>query len=109
MELLEYYPEENTYRAFYGADQDPPSIAVVSAVAAVSDTEPTEMDSPLCATVDPDALNALASPRRTTEGDLHVTFAFHGYEVTISDYGCITIQPLSSTGKSPATGDSCDD
>jgi len=103
-ESLDYHPEDDVYRAIVADDSESASAAIVSAVAAVSDTDPRDMD-PLHSTIETDALNALAEPQCTAEGDVHVTFEFHGYEVTASDYGSFKIRPLQSPTAQTAADD----
>ena len=101
--VFEHYPEEDTYRAVYGADRSSPSTAIVSAVAAVSDTDPLGMD-PLHMTVDPDALDSLLTPHRPAVGDVNVTFEYGGCEVTATSHGSLKVTPLE-TSPSPPTAD----
>lgn len=55
-----------------------PSTKVVEAVAALKDTEPTELERPLYTVVDPDSLNTLFTPKRDetarTVGEIHFTY-----------------------------------
>lgn len=102
-ESFEFHEEENAFQAFYSDDVASPSLAVVSAVAAASDTDPLDME-PLHATVDADALDSLITPRRGAVGDLHITFEYGGCEVTASSYGSLTVKPLE-THRSPAAAD----
>ncbi|WP_161972972.1 HalOD1 output domain-containing protein [Halostella pelagica] len=94
-ESFEYYSEDDVYRALLTDANTPVSTAVVSAVAAASDTDPLYMD-PLYSTINPDALDTLGTPQRAADGDRHITFEFHGYEVTVSSYGSLKISPLES-------------
>ena len=103
-ELFEYYPEGDEYRAFYDADQDSPNTAIVSAVAAASDTDPLNMD-PLHTTVDTDALDSLLNPHRSASGDLHVTFEYGGCEVIASSYGSLKVTPVEASPSPPAADD----
>ena len=66
------------------------SAAVVSAVARTEAVEPVELESALSEAVDDDALDRLF---RDTTG--HVTFEYHGYEVTVTSEGDISLAPLS--------------
>lgn len=95
-ESFEYHAEDNVYRAIYNHSEQPASAAVVSAVAAASDTDPLDMD-PLHSTIDTDALNALATPRDVSNSDAHLTFEFHGHKVTISKFGRLKIRPPYSS------------
>ncbi|QLG27410.1 hypothetical protein HUG10_07545 [Halorarum halophilum] len=101
---FEYHEDESAYRAIYSHDVGSPSSAVVSAVAAASDTDPLDMNS-LNATVDTDALNSLVTQRRDAVGDLHITFEYHGYEVTASSYGGLKVKPLQANPPLPPTDD----
>ena len=94
-ESFEYHAEDDVYRALISDDSESASTAVVSAVAAASDTDLLDLD-PLHSIIDTDALNALATPQYTANGDLHVTFEFHGHEVTASSCGNIKVRPLES-------------
>ena len=65
--------------------------AVVEAVAAAAGDDPLEIE-PIHSVVDPDALDALLGQNgRQRHGDVHVTFSFHGYDVTVWDYGRIQL------------------
>ncbi|WP_165875357.1 HalOD1 output domain-containing protein [Natrarchaeobius chitinivorans] len=94
-ESVEYHPEDKVYRLRSSDPTDSATKAVVSAVAAVSDTNPLDVD-PLHSTIDPDALNELSTPRSGADGALHITFEYHGYEVTASSHGEIEVRPLES-------------
>lgn len=103
-ESFEYHDDESAFRAIFSHDVESPSCAVVSAVSAVSNTDPLDMD-PLHATVDTDALESLIGPRRAAVGDVHITFEYHGYEVTVSSYGSIKIKPVQACTSSPVEDD----
>ncbi|SDN20199.1 hypothetical protein SAMN04487949_3649 [Halogranum gelatinilyticum] len=92
-ESIEYHAEEDLYQAQFSTTDEVASDAVISAVAAASDTDPLDME-PLYATVDTDALDSLVTPRRAAIGDLHLTFEYQGYEVTASSCGSIKLKPL---------------
>lgn len=90
-----YNPETETYQLYHDwGSSDRISIRIVSAVAAITDTPPTEM-SPLYTRVDPDALDRLFRPiptedRRGLASTL--SFTLNGCEVTIYGDGRIEIQ-----------------
>lgn len=75
-----------------GVDSDEPvSIAVVHAIAAHRDVDPTDLP-PLYEWVDPDALDALFQPTRAggpRRGRLE--FAYDGQTVTVDSTGEVTI------------------
>lgn len=83
------------------AQQSSISNAVVSAVADLTDTDPTSLE-PLFATIDPDALEALFEP---TAGGLErspkrVVFTYSGCDVVVSGDG--TVQ-ASRAGRETST------
>lgn len=74
-------------RLTYEIDPDePPSEAVVRAVAALTDTSPLDLD-PLYHAIDPDHLDEIFG--RATDGTVRAgssfTFSFNGCEVTVTD------------------------
>jgi len=93
-EALEYSAETDTYRASFDSNSESVCTAVISTVAAVSETKPMELP-PLYSVCDPDALAALVTPTVVgpSNGDIHVSFRFAGYKVTVHDYGVIAVQP----------------
>lgn len=93
-ESFEYFPNENKYRTLYDHNRTETTTAVISTVAEAADTDPLDMES-LQTAVDIDALDVLMSPRRGADGDLHVSFRYHGHDVTVSSYGGITVQSSS--------------
>lgn len=103
-ESFEYYAEEDIYQALFSTTDEFASTAIVSAVAAASDTDPLDMD-PLHATVDTDALDSLVTTRRAAVGDLHVTFEYQEYEVTTSSYGRLKVKPLHARASPPGADD----
>lgn len=94
-DVLEYDAESETYRASFDGDARSVCTAVVSTVAAVSRTRPTELP-PLHSVVDTDALTALVESTVTgpSGSDIHVSFTFDGYPVTVHSYGLVTVHPL---------------
>jgi len=75
-----------------------PSIAVVSAVADVTGTDPSELD-PLYETIDPDALNSLF---RGSQGDGpnsrgQVSFSVAGCDVVVHGSHKVVVSPTEST------------
>lgn len=99
-ETIEHDPETGAYHARFDSS---PATAVVEAIAAISDADPSELD-PLYATVDGDALDQLLSfpapPGRS--GDLSVTFRYQGYAVTVHSYGVIRVERPSDDETEPA-------
>ena len=73
-------------------DDEPPSEAVVAAIAAVSDADSAAME-PLAQSIDPDALDALFAEQYdgTPRGTGVAKFAFLGYELVVSSEGLVTV------------------
>jgi hypothetical protein len=94
-ESFEFFPNENRYRALYNRDRTETSTAVISAVGEAADTDPLDIE-PLHNTVDTDALDALLSSHSARNGDRHVSFSYHGHDVTVSSYGTITVQSITN-------------
>ncbi|WP_254544123.1 HalOD1 output domain-containing protein [Halomarina pelagica] len=92
LEIVEYHPESEMYRAQYDPGTTAASTAVVAALADVLDTDPAQLD-PLYATVDTDALTALVRVRDTANGEIRVTFTHGKYAITVSSYGVVVIAP----------------
>jgi len=94
-ESFEYHPDEGVHRAMFDGDVVAPSTAVVGAVSTVADKDPLNIE-PLHSTVDPDALDALFSGKRHSEGDVHARFSVAGHGVTVSSYGSIAVRSSQS-------------
>ena len=93
-EAADYDSATDTYRVSFDATSHSLNESIISTVAAVSGTEPMELP-PLYDVLDPDALEALIelNAARPAESDIHVTFTFNGYTVTVHTYGIIAVQP----------------
>lgn len=69
--------------------KDTPSGKVIETVAALKDTEPTELDQPLYEAIDPDALDSLFTPKRdrTARRGGEVQFMYCGCSVIVTPNG----------------------
>lgn len=90
-ELLSYDTDTNSYQAPFEEDTESVSLAVVSAIAAVTETPPTDIPQ-LGAAIDTDALDTLMEP---PGGANQVSFTFHDCEVTVKNNGTIDVRPES--------------
>ena len=81
------------YRAHYDQNEYTPSHAVITVLAEVMRTDPTE-SLPLYDSVDPDALDAVVRVRDPHDGDIEVTFTHEGHTITVHSYGVIDVAPL---------------
>lgn len=93
-DVVEYSSETDTYRASFDGTTASVSTAIVSTVAAVSETHPMELP-PLYSACNVDELAALIEPTVTgsSNDDTRVSFTFNGYYVTVYAYGVVEIQP----------------
>lgn len=86
--------------------------AIVTAVANAADRSPvglstTDTDdregglTPLYEVIDPEALESMVTSQRTDrqEGDIVVSFVYHGFRVTVKSYGIIRIEPTEPDGE----------
>lgn len=85
------------------ADNDSVTYDIVDAIAAVVDRDPEALP-PLYGSIDPDALETLA-----TAGTVRVTFTYCGYEVTV-DGDSVAVEEASpdSTAVADAAGPKAD-
>lgn len=88
IDTIEYDREQRTYRAQYEETRDDPNIAIVEAVAAIEQIEPTAAET-LRDRIEPEALDAILR----SANDCHVQFAYQGYHVAIDSDGIIELQP----------------
>lgn len=77
-------------------ESDSASLAVVSAVASASGTDPTALP-PLQETVDADALDTLAANRSGSGGSTRVSFAYAGWAVLVDSGGIVEVWPRHSS------------
>lgn len=72
-------PEDDEY-TYELRPEEPPSDAVVTSVAALTDRSPFEMD-PLAETIDPDAVNDLLDPSGGSAPPVRLRFTYCGCQV----------------------------
>lgn len=104
-DILEYSADSETYRASFNSDTDSVCSAILSTVAAVSETPPLELP-PLYSACDPDALETLVEPtvHGASSAEIRVSFTFHGYTVTVHNYGIIAVHPPQADGDDSTEG-----
>ncbi|SEW12968.1 HalOD1 output domain-containing protein [Halobacterium jilantaiense] len=91
-----------THRFEYDPADTPPCMAVVSALSAVADVEPTALP-PIAETADADALNALVGRFDPADGAIEVSWRQSGFAVSVSSAGTVTVSPADSgPSESPA-------
>jgi len=96
-ESFEYDTDSQAFRATFDTEMRP-SMAVVTLVAAVSETPATDLE-PLHSQIDPDALDALMdreSPR-PEDSECTVRFEFHDHDVSVTGTGTVTATPIEDT------------
>ena len=79
-------------REFVSGRASNPSEAIVLEIAERIEVNPVDLPL-LYERVDPEALDSLVQG----PGSVHVMFEYAGYEVTVSETGCITIQEEGTT------------
>jgi hypothetical protein len=93
---VEIERDESTggYRVRYDPSEELPSTVVVTAVAAVAETDPLDLE-PLRASVDPDALDALfrQTPGGRVRSSGQTEFRFADHHVTVDATGEIRVSP----------------
>lgn len=88
-----YYEDDRVYRLEYDPSLDTPTLAVVAAVAAITRTDPMDLD-PLHSVVDTSALDDLFAPSPANHGRWgRVVFRFGGFEIMASSQGIIEVDP----------------
>lgn len=95
-ESFEYYPDEGTYQALFDPGAITPSEAVVGVISEAEGVDPLDVER-LGSKIDVEALDALITNRRPFEGDVHVSFTLNGYDVSLSSYGSLMVQPQAPT------------
>ncbi|ELY61186.1 HalOD1 output domain-containing protein [Natronolimnohabitans innermongolicus] len=74
-----------------------PTMAVVESVAAVSNTEPTELP-PLYDAINPDALDSLFESSETRDlSTVRVSFPYNGYDIAIQGGSNLTVELEAQT------------
>jgi hypothetical protein len=92
-----YQPENGTYEfTIDWGEPESVSIAVIEAIAAIEECDESDLP-PLSATIDPDGLDSIFSPRF---GGLDrvagaVSFYYVDYEVQIDATGTVTMTPIN--------------
>lgn len=78
-------------------EQQSTSMRVVEEVAAATGVDPVDLDEPLSNVVDPDALDALFSDRRPSDGTVrgYTSFVYHGCRVTVDADGSVSATVLA--------------
>ncbi|WP_339105624.1 HalOD1 output domain-containing protein [Haloterrigena salinisoli] len=87
-----YDPTAGTFHSRFDDGTDT-VVAVVEAVSAVTNCDPTAM-APLYGTVDPEALADLVTADR--DRPVEVSFDYEGCQVTVSSGGRIAVEPLAN-------------
>lgn len=92
-EWVKHNDEKGVYRVGYDPAIDETSLAVVSAVATVSGTDPLELD-PLYDAVNPPSLDELFDPSKREEQsrDCRMTFRFCEFGITVDGSGMIELR-----------------
>lgn len=94
-DAVQYSSDTDTYRASFGDDTESVWTAVVSTVAVVAETEPTDLP-PLYSVIDPSTLEDLIEPSGPgpPRSDISVSFTYDEYTVTVHNCGIIAVEPV---------------
>ncbi len=89
---IEYDAESGIYRTTYDIARESLSVRVLEAVAAIRNTDPTDLD-PLDEYIDPDSLNSIFEPTATKSGTHgSLSFAYEGLLVIIHSDGEVELR-----------------
>ena len=104
-EAFDYSADTNTYRASFDSDTVSASMAVVSTVAVITETDLMALPS-LNSAVNPDALETLVERRGRdpSRNDVRIAFVYAGCTVTVHSYGIIAVRPAEPGEGVPAGG-----
>lgn len=92
--------ESETYRAYFDRKSTTASMAVVTALASTTGSDPMDL-APLSDSIDTDALDALVLDRGTSTDGVHVMLTHEGREITVNSYGVVAVSP---SNPDPAVG-----
>jgi hypothetical protein len=83
---------DDSVHARYEWSRTPPLVAVVETISTAVGCDVEAVDS-VYESVDPDALDALVRrPGRESSGDVHITFPYRDWVVTVHDSGEVVVQ-----------------
>lgn len=86
----QYDPDEGVYRIDSASADELPSMAIVMAMAAIRDVEPTELD-PLYEAVDPERLDSFLRVEGDVVDAVTLEFSYHGHSIRAHSDGTIEI------------------
>ncbi|MEY7851529.1 HalOD1 output domain-containing protein [Natrarchaeobius sp. A-rgal3] len=78
------------------------SVKIAKKVAAHDGTSPSDLEPPLYAAVDTDALDALFRPSTTRGSDLCLEFTYRGYTISVTAPQEVEVEPRRSSAESPS-------
>lgn len=93
-EVLDYDADRGAYLASFDSERESIREVVVAVIAVVSETPPLELPS-LSRVLEADAVERLVEAAVTdpADGDVHVSFTYTGWDVTVHSYGIIAVRP----------------
>jgi len=89
---LEFDTENESFRATYDSCRDSTSLAVIAVVATALDREPQSL-TPLQSVIEVDALDKLMGSSTGHSDCDHISFGYHGFELTVTNEGVIKANP----------------
>jgi hypothetical protein len=106
LEPLESSADVERHRFEYDQNTTVASMAVVAALSEVSGTDPLTL-TPLQATLETDALDAIVSGRDDGTADIEITFHVATYAVTVSSDGVVDITASAIQRLDDQNGEVC--
>lgn len=76
-----------------------PCDVIFERIADRESVDPLDLE-PLAETIDPDALDSLVGDGAREENGLEITFAYHGYDVTVTAAGAVHVEESSAASPS---------
>ena len=92
---ITYVANTETYHVTVEPDTETPlTITIVLAIAAITQSDPLEIDQRLADYIDPEGLERLYNPDRdSSRGQPVVSFSYAGHQITVESPSEITISP----------------
>lgn len=105
LDSFSFRPESEAYLARYDKAKTSASMAVVATLAAVLDTDPTEIDQ-LYYSIDAEALDELIAGPAAANADVRVEFTYEKHTVAVTDTTVVAAQTSDDDHEHLGTVDS---
>lgn len=88
---FDYDSAEAVFEGAFDADATRPCLAIVAAVAGISNRDESDL-APINTAIDVDALNTLLDATRSKGGDVSCSFTWEGFHVEVTGAGRLTLR-----------------